>query len=71
MVLAPGHAGAETMVAAAQDRLEGAECECEGAGGGQPRLGIICEEGGVSTAGLRAVPNTCCDIALPWVMVTD
>lgn len=34
MVLAPGHAGAETMVAVAQDRLEGAECECEEAGGG-------------------------------------
>lgn len=75
VVLAPGHAVAETMVAVAQDGLEGAVSESEVAGGGgglQPRLAIICEETrGVSTAELRAGPNTCCDITLPWVMATD
>lgn len=73
-VLAPGRGVAETMVADAQDRAEAAVSESEVAGGGvlEPRLGIISEETqGVSMAELRAVPNTCCDIALPWVMVTD
>lgn len=71
-VLAPGRAVAETMVADAQDRAEAAVSESEEARGLQSRLGIISEETqGVSMAELRAMPNTCCDIALPWVMVTD
>lgn len=73
MVLAPGHAVAETMVADDQDRAEGAVVsEREGARGLQPGLGIVSEETrGVSMAQWRAMPNTCCDIALPWVTVID
>lgn len=64
---------AETMVANAGDRAGGAVLsEGEEARGLQPGLGIVSEETqGVSMAQWRAMPNTCCDIELPWVTVTD
>lgn len=38
----------------------------------QPGSGRVSEETwGVNMAELKAKPNTCGDMALPWVMVTD
>lgn len=46
--------------------------EREEARGLQPGLGIVsAETQGVSIAQRRAMPDTCCDIALAWVTVID